>query len=117
MPGREACPSCKSTNISKDKLVETDTSDRVCNDCGYTQIAKAFEFDSSSISKIQLEHGVCTPINVNKPFTFTLRTTGGTVITTTVTPNNPLKITPGDDIAQIDMGIEEESSEQIKTIH
>ncbi|MUK91903.1 hypothetical protein GNP80_05565 [Aliivibrio fischeri] len=36
------CPKCKSPNTYKEKIMGSDTGDRVCKDCGHTTSAVSF---------------------------------------------------------------------------
>ncbi len=42
MSKKYECPQCGSEATSKDKIMGSDTMDRVCNSCGYTGIYREF---------------------------------------------------------------------------
>lgn len=54
-----------------------------------------------------LETGKETILNVNTPCTLCLETSGGTVLSIPLTPNNTFKITPGTDIVNAKLVIED----------
>ena len=69
--------------------------------------------------KLKLNTPLGEPFTIqnNLPLRLKLKTTGGTVIEGIILPNNPLTITPGNDIAACDYYMEEDLlSDELKVI-
>ena len=60
------------------------------------------------IQKGELIPGQKNSLRVNKPVRFEIKTVGGTTISGIITPNNPLDVTPGDDIMSYNVYIEDD---------
>lgn len=58
--------------------------------------------------KCELIPGQKNSLRVNKPVRFEIKTVGGTTISGTIIPNNPLDVTPGDDIVSYNVYIEDD---------
>ncbi|MFN3899476.1 MAG: hypothetical protein ACK4ML_03810 [Alishewanella aestuarii] len=60
------------------------------------------------MDKIELKAGVTTSIRINRPAVLKIKTLGGTYLEINVTPNNPVDITPGNDVVSCDLVIEDQ---------
>lgn len=66
------------------------------------------EIPSDESRKYELTPGEKNTLSMNRPVRFEIKTVGGTIISGIITPNNPLEVTPGDDIASYNIYIQDE---------
>lgn len=62
----------------------------------------------NSNGSFEIKSGVKCVLNYKRPYRYVIETIGGTIIEGTATPNTPLEITPGLDIKDIKIIIDEE---------